>query len=722
MAPPDADALISHAGFVRDLAYRLLRDAHEAEDVVQQVFLTAMRRPPETNRPLRPWLRRVARNLAIDAHRSRGRREQSERIAAIEDSSDETADSMTIDVAKTELAATVLSLAEPYRTAVLLRFYHELSPAAIARRLDVPVETVRTRIKRGIVQLRGRLHGRDEAKRRMWAAVLVRLANDPVARPNWLSRWSPAIYLPIAAAIGAVSVWLWNGYAPAAAATPELASFPAQSFEPAAPSEVVPEAAVQQPVPPIEEAQLLRVRIVTDEGVLVPDARVDVYSNGDKVAEVRTDRNGEIEVPRSPGIELELRVGMTRISLAYSTEVPAESNASAEALTVIRVPSASSVSGRVVDADGFPVPYARVEGWFGVAEENWRGRAPDSRCMADRNGSFALLGLPRQFRVEAYWAHLVSRETYVARLERATELDDVELRLCESRTMYGQVVDENGLAVADAEVRDIAAEPADDGSDDETEFVPRKGDPTKTLRDGTFVMTRLAPEFEPPTQVIIDHPRHAPHIIPMPPPPVTDPTETVEYGLELGVGLDIWVTDALGRPLRNAEAKFFMISGLTAREMCDVTGRIRFTNLPSEAAGYLRVEGEDREPDIVQIKKLGRKGARVDVEIGKARVIRGFVLDANRNPIRGAKVTAILLRTSNDEDPAWRAAKEAAANIGHYVCGFDGRFVFSNTPWRAFLLDVRTPGGHRRQFEVNYDQVIVECMFDHTNSATAGSH
>src|SRR6185295_10065540 len=111
MAPPDADALISHAGFVRDLAYRLLRDAHEAEDVVQQVFLTAMRRPPETNRPLRPWLRRVARNLAIDPHRSRGRRQQSERIAAV-DALDPRADAPSLDSAKSELAASVLALAE----------------------------------------------------------------------------------------------------------------------------------------------------------------------------------------------------------------------------------------------------------------------------------------------------------------------------------------------------------------------------------------------------------------------------------------------------------------------------------------------------------------------------------------------------------------------------------------------------------------------------------
>ncbi len=720
MVPPDADALISHTGFVRDLAFRLLRDAHEAEDVVQQVFLTAMRRPPETNRPLRPWLRRVAHNLAIDVHRSRGRRERSERIAAIDDTLDPSADAGSLESAKSELAASVLALAEPYRTVVLMRFYDELSPGAIARRLDVPVETVRTRIKRGVAQLRGRLHGEDDEKRQLWATLLQRLASEPPQRATKLSRWGPAIYVPIAAAIGALGVWLWNGDVPTT--TPTFASTTSRTIDTGSREELRPQEAPQKPLPPVEEARLLRVRIVTDEGVLVPDARVDVYAGGEKVAEVRTDRNGEIEVSSTPGIDLELRVGMTRISLAYSTAVPETHTDAAGGLRIVRVPSASSVSGRVVDADGFPVPYARVVGWFGAAEEDWRSRTPDQRCMADANGSFALLGLPHQFRVEAYWAHFVARETYVARLDRATELKDVELRLCEPRTIHGQIVDEFGIAVADADVRAITADQdLDAGDAAATEFVPRTGDTTTSRPDGTFVMTGVTPVA---AEIVINHPEHAPHIIPTPPAGGTDPSETLDIGLELGVGLDISVMDGAGRPIRNAEARYFMLSGSSVRAVADMAGRIRLDHLPSGSSGFLRVDASDREPDVLEIKKLGKKNARIEFGLTKPRVVRGYVVDGAHRPIRGAKIVARMLPpAAGTEDAAWLAARDAATLLGEYVSESDGRFVFPNTPWRAFRIDVRTPAGKRARFGVTYDQLYIECAFDaHEDTGASGSH
>jgi RNA polymerase sigma-70 factor (ECF subfamily) len=709
MAPPDADALISHTGFVRDLAFRLLRDAHEAEDVVQQVFLTAMRRPPETNRPLRPWLRRVARNLAIDVHRSRGRRERSERIAAIDEPLEPSPDIGSIDTAKSELASVVLALPEPYRTVVLMRFYDELSPGAIARRLDIPVETVRTRIKRGVAQLRGRLHGDDEEKRQLWAKLLVRLASEPPKRGTKLSRWSPTIYVPFAAAVGALSVWLWNGES-AAATSPAVASTASHAVDPTHREELRPQAAPQKPLPPVKEAQLLRVRIVTDEGVLVPDARVDVYAGGDKVAEVRTDRNGELELTHSPGSDLELRVGMTRVSMAHSTAVKDTDSDAAGEPTIVRVPAASSVSGRVVDADGYPVPYARVVGWFGAADEDWRSRTPDQRSMADGHGNFALLGLPHQFRVEAYWAHFVARDTYVARLERALELKDVELRLCEPRTIFGQIVDELGIAVADADVRAIAPDLAPEDNDTDTAFVPRTGDKTVSRPDGTFVMTGVAPVA---TEIVIDHPDHAPHVIPTPPAGGANPDETLEVGLELGVSLDLSVTDGGGRPLRNAEARFFMLSGNMRRASADIAGRIRLEHLTPGSSGFLRVDASDREPDVMEIKKLGKKSGRLEFKLSKPRVVRGYVLDAHHSPIRGAKVTARMLPpAAGTENPAWLAARNAATLLGEFVAESDGRFVFPHTPWRAFRLDVQTPGGKRGRFEVSYDQLYIECAFD----------
>ncbi|MFN3197399.1 MAG: sigma-70 family RNA polymerase sigma factor [Bradymonadia bacterium] len=55
------------------MAYRMLGDAAEAEDVVHDTFAKALSRPPSTTEPLRPWLITVALNLARDRLRARRR-------------------------------------------------------------------------------------------------------------------------------------------------------------------------------------------------------------------------------------------------------------------------------------------------------------------------------------------------------------------------------------------------------------------------------------------------------------------------------------------------------------------------------------------------------------------------------------------------------------------------------------------------------------------------
>jgi hypothetical protein len=55
------------------------------------------------------------------------------------------------------LVQAVDRLEEPYRATIVLRFFYDLKPAEAAERLGVPVETVRTRTKRALEMLRGRV-------------------------------------------------------------------------------------------------------------------------------------------------------------------------------------------------------------------------------------------------------------------------------------------------------------------------------------------------------------------------------------------------------------------------------------------------------------------------------------------------------------------------------------------------------------------------------------
>jgi RNA polymerase sigma factor (sigma-70 family) len=73
-APLDG-AFREHERFLWGVCYRMTGDAAEADDLVQETFARAIERPPpDAGRPWRPWLARVAMNLAIDALRRRRRR------------------------------------------------------------------------------------------------------------------------------------------------------------------------------------------------------------------------------------------------------------------------------------------------------------------------------------------------------------------------------------------------------------------------------------------------------------------------------------------------------------------------------------------------------------------------------------------------------------------------------------------------------------------------
>ncbi|MEM1453210.1 MAG: sigma factor-like helix-turn-helix DNA-binding protein, partial [Planctomycetota bacterium] len=74
-----------------------------------------------------------------------------------------------------------LDLDEPYRTVVLLRFFEELPPRAIAKRTGRPVETVRKQTQRGLERLREALQARY-GDRGAWAVALLPLAGPGVVR------------------------------------------------------------------------------------------------------------------------------------------------------------------------------------------------------------------------------------------------------------------------------------------------------------------------------------------------------------------------------------------------------------------------------------------------------------------------------------------------------------------------------------------------------------
>jgi RNA polymerase sigma-70 factor (ECF subfamily) len=178
---PSPESLLEHREWLRAIARSLVRDENVVDDVEQRTWLTVLRnRRPVTS--ARGWLRRVVRSAAVDEHRSESRRHVREEGAARPEGLPST-DHLVMEVeAQRVVAQAVAGLPEPYRTTVLLRYIEELSVHDVAARMDVPVKTVETRLRRAIALLREALD-REFGDRRAWGLLLLPLARDRAPIP-----------------------------------------------------------------------------------------------------------------------------------------------------------------------------------------------------------------------------------------------------------------------------------------------------------------------------------------------------------------------------------------------------------------------------------------------------------------------------------------------------------------------------------------------------------
>lgn len=166
----------AHRPWIRSLALRLVRDAARADDLVQETFLAALEQRPSAGRSLRPWLRSVLTRRFAFGLRSDERRRARERESAAHEELPSSSELAEEAEQHARLVQALARLREPYRTALLLRYYEGLAPAAIAERLDLPGATVRSHLKRGLDELRAQLDREQGGERRAWCLALAPLA------------------------------------------------------------------------------------------------------------------------------------------------------------------------------------------------------------------------------------------------------------------------------------------------------------------------------------------------------------------------------------------------------------------------------------------------------------------------------------------------------------------------------------------------------------------
>jgi len=172
-SPPSLPELLQHATWTRHLARSLV--GGDADDVVQETWLAAIRRPPDTTTPLRAWLGTVVRHNALNRSREASRRGTRETRAETREAI-ETAEALLgrFELHKI-LVDAVDELAEPYRQTVLLAYFEGLASAEISERQNVPPGTVRGRLKTALALLREVLD-RRLGDRGVWLASLTNLA------------------------------------------------------------------------------------------------------------------------------------------------------------------------------------------------------------------------------------------------------------------------------------------------------------------------------------------------------------------------------------------------------------------------------------------------------------------------------------------------------------------------------------------------------------------
>jgi RNA polymerase sigma-70 factor, ECF subfamily len=145
------------------LAYRILGDGQSAEDVVQEAFLTLWRnadRIDQARGKLNSFLLTIVHHKAIDSLRAkRGQtvRQTPIEVAEIEKTGADVADRVLLTLDRDEVRKALSAVPDDQRRAIEMAYYQGLTHIEIAEALNLPLGTVKSRLRLGIEKMRATL-------------------------------------------------------------------------------------------------------------------------------------------------------------------------------------------------------------------------------------------------------------------------------------------------------------------------------------------------------------------------------------------------------------------------------------------------------------------------------------------------------------------------------------------------------------------------------------
>lgn len=268
----DLRELLAHDEWIRRLCARLVSDPSSADDLAQETYLAASEAAPEQGiRSMRAWLSGVVRNLWRDQRRSEQRRARRERTVARPEATPDDDLSAEVELRR-RLAEALLTLEEPLRRALVLRFFKDCTLEELARREEISLSSAHARVERGLARLRSTLDRSHDDRRAAWATLATRVASTAAAPTTEVilmgGTWK---LLAAATAIALVSLLGWRVHR-SLRASPDRAVAEGGAFRTSEASVAVPGATS---VPSDERAPLAEDRAAERQIVLLLRRAVD---------------------------------------------------------------------------------------------------------------------------------------------------------------------------------------------------------------------------------------------------------------------------------------------------------------------------------------------------------------------------------------------------------------------------------------------------------------
>lgn len=147
----------NYSGALLSIIYNIVKDEELANDVLQEVFVKVWRQIESYDSGkgrLFTWMLNIARNASIDTVRSKSyqnslqNRELTEEVYV-------SAGSSELQVDQIGLRKVVHKLKEEYRVLIDLSYFQGFTQDEISKMLDIPLGTVKTRLRTALIQLRG---------------------------------------------------------------------------------------------------------------------------------------------------------------------------------------------------------------------------------------------------------------------------------------------------------------------------------------------------------------------------------------------------------------------------------------------------------------------------------------------------------------------------------------------------------------------------------------